>query len=136
MKLKPDYADAYYNLGIALLRQGKLDEATRSWLQTLRIKPDYADAHFNLGVVLARQQKHDQAISHWLEVIRLDARNTAALVNLSAGYAKTGEFSKAILYAEKALTLARAAGNDQLAQEINRRIEFYRQKRPLGTNAR
>ena len=36
-------------LGAALLRQGKLDEAIGQYQEAIRLKPDYANAHNNLG---------------------------------------------------------------------------------------
>ena len=48
--LKSDYAEAHYNLGVALTDQGKLEEAIAAYRQAIGIKPDYAEAHSNLGV--------------------------------------------------------------------------------------
>jgi len=130
VRLKPEDTDAHYNLGVVLARQGKLDEAVKHYSMALQIEPDYANAHYNLGVILARRQKHDMAIRHWLEVVRINPNNIGALVNISVSCAKTGQFPKAILYAEKALNLARAAGEDELAQKIKERIKLYKQNKP------
>ena len=39
---KPDYAEAYYNLGNLLLSQGHKKEALESYNQALEVKPDYS----------------------------------------------------------------------------------------------
>ena len=52
IRLKPDYAEAHYNLGIALTDQGKLDEAVAEYRAAIRLQPDYAEAHYNLGIAL------------------------------------------------------------------------------------
>ena len=52
MAIKPDFAEAYNNLGDVLNLQGKLDEAVANFQQALRIKPDYATAHGNLAFSL------------------------------------------------------------------------------------
>ena len=44
LKLKPDYAEAHYNLGNALQDQGKLDEAVDCYRRAVELKPDYAEA--------------------------------------------------------------------------------------------
>ena len=44
LAIKPDYAEAYYNMGIALQEQGKLEEAIEAYNKSLAIKPDYAAA--------------------------------------------------------------------------------------------
>ena len=50
--LKPDYAEAYSNLGITLHELGRLDEAEASYLQAIALNIDYAEAHSNLGMTL------------------------------------------------------------------------------------
>ena len=65
MRLKPDSADLPYNLGIALGRQGMLEEAAANYRQALRLKPDHAEAYHNLGVALTQQgQLADAAASY------------------------------------------------------------------------
>jgi tetratricopeptide (TPR) repeat protein len=44
-------AMAHNNLGIALVRQGRLEEAIQSFLSALNINPDYANASSNLLAV-------------------------------------------------------------------------------------
>ena len=39
VRIKPDYAKAYYNLGIVLADQGKLEDAISRYTEALRIKP-------------------------------------------------------------------------------------------------
>ena len=52
IKIKPDFAEAYSNLGIALVAEGKNEEAISHYKMAIKIKPDYADAYNNLGAVL------------------------------------------------------------------------------------
>ena len=65
LRLKPDYAEAYNNLGNALKDQGKLEEAIASYQQALRLKPDYAEAYNNLGNALKDQGKLEEAIASY-----------------------------------------------------------------------
>jgi len=126
VRLKPNDAEAHYTLGMALVGQGKLDEGIKHLLEVIRLNPNNTDAHYNIGVALANQGKLDEAIKYWLEVVWLNPKNIDALVNLAKGYAKVSKLQEAILFAEKALTLARAAGDKRLAQEIQQRIELYK----------
>ena len=48
LAIKPDYAEAYNNMGNALKEQGKLEEAIEAYNKALAIKPDYAEAIENL----------------------------------------------------------------------------------------
>ena len=47
LAIKPDYAEAHYNLGFSLHRLGQLDAAVRCYKKVVAIKPDYAKAHNN-----------------------------------------------------------------------------------------
>ena len=54
LEIKPDYAEAYYNMGNALKDKGNPEAAIDSYQQALKIKPDYAEAYNNMGVALKR----------------------------------------------------------------------------------
>ena len=71
LRLKPDYAEAHYNLGIALVKKGQIDEAIRQYQEAIRLKPDYAEAHNNLGIALGRKGQIDEAIRQFQEAARL-----------------------------------------------------------------
>ena len=45
LRSRPDYAEAYNNLGVALKEHGKLDEAQAAYEQTLRLAPNHLEAH-------------------------------------------------------------------------------------------
>ena len=55
VQLKPDFAEAHNNLGVAFKNQRKLDEAVACYRRALELKPDYAEAHNNLGNALKDQ---------------------------------------------------------------------------------
>ena len=50
VKLKPDYADAYVNLGVLYAMQRKLDQAEQAYEEAIRLRPMMAEAYYNLGV--------------------------------------------------------------------------------------
>ena len=52
LAIKPDYAEAHNNLGIAFYDRKMLQEAVASYHKAIEIKPDFAEAHTNLGSVL------------------------------------------------------------------------------------
>ena len=52
IRLKPDDAEAHFNLGRALKDRGCLDEAVAAYNNVIRCKPDYAEAYSDLGVIL------------------------------------------------------------------------------------
>jgi len=44
LRIKPDYAQAHYNLAAALERVGRVQEAIQHYQQALRSKPDLTEA--------------------------------------------------------------------------------------------
>ena len=53
VKLRPDIAEAFHNLGFAYERTGDLRNAARAYERALQIKPNYPSALNNLGYLLA-----------------------------------------------------------------------------------
>lgn len=55
LRLRPEYAEAQNNLGVALTQiPGRASEALPHFQAAVKVKPDYADARFNLGVALSQ----------------------------------------------------------------------------------
>jgi tetratricopeptide (TPR) repeat protein len=132
VSLDPNNGDYHYNLAVALASQGKTDETIRHLTTAVRINPDNAKAHYNLGVMLSRQGKINEAIEHWSQSARLDPKDINSLLHLGEGYAEIGRFSEAVLVTERAFNLARAAGQEQRAQQIQKRLELYKQNKLPG----
>jgi len=133
VNLRPDFTGAHYNLGVALARQGKLNEASGHWLNVIRLEPNNAEVHYMLANALAAQGKLDEAIQNYTKAIQIKPEiDTSPRLHdlLSMNYAKTGQYQKAVLSAQKAVDLARAAGQETLAQQIEQRIELYKQNKP------
>jgi len=91
LRIKPDYAEACYNLGLALLRLGRLPEATTYYEQAVRIRPDYAMthsnvyamAHNNLGNALLQAGKVQEAIQQYEQALRIKPDLVQAQINLA-----------------------------------------------------
>ena len=71
LSFKPDYVDAYINMGHVLKGQGELDQAIAAYNEAISIKPDYADAYNNVGAVLFHQGKLQEAIEAYNEAISI-----------------------------------------------------------------
>ena len=52
IKVKPDYAEAYNNMGTALKEKGDLDAVIENYKQVIKIKPDYAEAKHLLASLI------------------------------------------------------------------------------------
>ena len=101
--LKPDYAEAHYNLGIALNELGENGEAVNSYNKAIDLKPDHIEAYNNLGVALNALGKHEEAIASYdkaidLKLDFLEAYNNRGLVLIEQGHNQEAinSFNKAI----------------------------------------
>jgi Flp pilus assembly protein TadD len=54
LRINPDDAKAYYNLGVVLAQAGRISEAIAHYDQALRLKPDFAEARNALARLQAR----------------------------------------------------------------------------------
>jgi serine/threonine protein kinase/tetratricopeptide (TPR) repeat protein len=61
--LVPDNAGVLLNLGQALRRAGRLDEAVVTLRRALALKPDYAMVHLALAATIQEQGSHEEAIA-------------------------------------------------------------------------
>ena len=94
---------AHNNLGVALARQGRFDEAVAHLAKALEIRPKYAWAHNNLGAVLARQANLNEAIAHFSEALRIDPKLAEADISLGIALASQGHLHEALSHFLKAL---------------------------------
>ena len=51
IKLNPNIACAYKNLGVIYKEKGQLDQALEATLKAIELKPDYADAYNLIGII-------------------------------------------------------------------------------------
>ena len=59
IELKPDYAQAHNNLGVALMNKGNTNEAISHFKMAIELKPDYAQAQKNLETALRSVEVQD-----------------------------------------------------------------------------
>src|SRR5205085_808796 len=78
LALRPDYADAWNNLGNVFRDQGLEDEATTCYRRAIELRPGFARACYNLGVALAEQMRGDEALRWFNEALRIDPAFTEA----------------------------------------------------------
>jgi len=93
----------HYNLGLALQREGRIEEASVHYGEALRIRPDYPEAHANLGVILAKQGHLDLATAHFTEALRIDPDHAEGHNNMGLALSLQGRLDEAILHYVRAL---------------------------------
>ena len=70
--INPDSADAYYDRGILLEKQGNVPQAISDFTQTIKINPQDVDAYYSRGNAYAQQHHFTQAIADYNKVIEIN----------------------------------------------------------------
>ena len=96
LEYHPNHADAYCNLGTALISAGLLDEAIIAYRQSILLNPNDADSHNNLGNALKLKGKPDEAIALYRRALALAPDYALAANNLGVVLAEKGLFDEAI----------------------------------------
>ena len=102
---RPKNSRAENNLASALLKTGKVQEATVHLAQALRLKPDNAKAYFNLGIASAQQGRVQEAMQQYEQALRLKPDYAEAHNSLGLELAQLGQVQEAIGQYEQALQL-------------------------------
>jgi serine/threonine protein kinase/Flp pilus assembly protein TadD len=63
LEQRPDDADVFYDLGLALQLTDRLEEAAGAYRRALTLRPDHAESYCNLGVTLRLQGKFAEALA-------------------------------------------------------------------------
>ena len=112
LQLRPAYAEANNNLGLALTKLGRPEEGIPYLETALRLKPQSEAARNNLAVALAEAAARHAAAGRTAEVIRayeraLQVKPQLAFVhsNLANAYFESGQLALARRHAERALTI-------------------------------
>jgi Flp pilus assembly protein TadD len=105
IRLKPDYADAFVNRGIARGDKGDVEGELRDYNEAIRFKPDSAEAFYNRG--LARHDKGDLegAIQDYNEAIQFKPGYANAFYNRGNARRAKGDLEGALQDYSEAIRL-------------------------------
>jgi len=104
-KKYPNFASIHYNLGIALVAEGKNEEAISHYKMAIKINPDYAKPQNNLENALVAEGKNEEAISYYKTAIGLNPDFPDAYNNLGAALFNAEMTEEAISHYKKAIKL-------------------------------
>ncbi len=86
ISLRPDHAQAHYNLGLIYQHLGKNEEAIKCYEQATRIMPDYALPYNNIGAMKIESELYEEAIEALKRAVSLKSDFSEALYNLASAY--------------------------------------------------
>lgn len=95
-------AEAHYHLGLALVGQGKIEEAVASFRQSCTVKPDFAMAHLHWGMALASMGNFGAAAMQYRQVIKISPSLLAAYYHLALAQLGLRQYNDALKNLEQA----------------------------------
>lgn len=105
VQIDPDYAEAQYNLGVALQRTGRNEDAIVALQASLRIVPDSYDALYTLGVAAGAAKRNAVAGDAFEKAIALAPKRPDAWIGLGIWLRQIGKKEEAREALKKALEL-------------------------------
>ncbi len=102
---RPDHAEAFHGLGMALCQTGRQLEGIGLMRQAIHVNPRAASYHANLGAVFLRIGRLDEAIASCRAAIALQPDLPKPQVNLSAALLKQGRLEEAGVTCRRAIAL-------------------------------
>jgi tetratricopeptide (TPR) repeat protein len=134
---------AQNNLGEALARAGRSDEAMQHYSEAVRIHPGYAPARNNLGISLAERGRYAEADANFEAALAVTPDSPTTLSNLATSKARQGQYAAAIGYYRRALELdpTSEVAHESLADtlvlsgKIGEAIAHYRESIRLDPSA-
>ncbi|HUB67574.1 MAG TPA: tetratricopeptide repeat protein [Candidatus Methylacidiphilales bacterium] len=101
----PDCWLGYNNLGSALAREGRTDEAIAQFQKALKLEPDYPEAHNNLGDALLREGQVNEATEQFQDALKINPQFADAHYDLGLALAHRGEIDEGIGQFQEALKI-------------------------------
>ena len=127
IRLKPDYADAFNNRGLARRAKGNVEGALQDFSEAIRLKPDYAVAFNNRGFVCSENDDVEGALQDINQAIRLKPDLAAAFDSRGTVRAAKGDMEGALQDYNEAIRLkpdyAIAFNNRGLARRAKGDVE-------------
>jgi protein O-GlcNAc transferase len=96
IRVDPNFAEAYSNLGNALKELGDLKGATQFYLKAVKLKPRYGDAYNNLASAYMLQGQMQQAMETYQMALVINPDLVDAHTNLGNLYKATGDIEVTI----------------------------------------
>jgi hypothetical protein len=96
----------HYNLGIAYMEKGRIDEAIEEYKAALRLDSHSARAHNNLGVAYYKLGRLDDAIRELETALELEPQFADAHYNLGIAFGDKGDHERAYIEIKKAMSLS------------------------------
>jgi tetratricopeptide (TPR) repeat protein len=103
--IEPTFAEAHYNLGLALVLTGKYEEALSYFEKAVTLNPYFFRGYQGMGDSLLQLDRAEEAIKQYLKALDLNPDDPAVHCNLGIAYSVVENNEKAVEEFEKTLEL-------------------------------
>lgn len=100
-----DNVMAEENLGEAIFKQGRTDEAIGHFKRALQIEPNLATSHASLGAALLRKGQWNDALAHLRRALEIDPKQAPAHSSLGVALLEMGRPDESLAHLRKALEI-------------------------------
>jgi Flp pilus assembly protein TadD len=104
LKVRPDFGRARNNLGVALRRRGKVDEAIEQYKLALQKDPKFSEARSNLGAAYYSMGRTEDAIREFEAAAKLGGSNAYYYHHLGIIQFQQGNYDEAMKQFKKAIS--------------------------------
>jgi tetratricopeptide (TPR) repeat protein len=105
LHINPEFAEAHYNLGNALMALDRPEDAAANHEKALALRPDFPEAHNNLGNVLKELGRPYDAVAAYKKALALEPDFAEVHSNLGNVFMSLGRFGEAKAAHDQALRL-------------------------------
>ncbi|MGK0298459.1 MAG: tetratricopeptide (TPR) repeat protein [Gammaproteobacteria bacterium] len=105
IEIKPNYAKAYNNLGIALKTHGNLGSAVQQYSLAIFFNPEDSKTYYNIAIALDELGDVQRAVTEYKNAISKNPEYTQAYYNLGNVYDRLGNKSEAKFHFQEAIRL-------------------------------
>src|SRR5262249_43929876 len=102
IKLRPEFPEAEYQRGVALVNLGRNPEAERAFTNSIALRKDWVLPHAALGTLLSHSSRDKEAEPQLRQAVQLGAKDFVTLDALSAVRARAGDEKEALALATQA----------------------------------
>ncbi|MGD8593282.1 MAG: tetratricopeptide repeat protein [Gammaproteobacteria bacterium] len=96
-KTYPELSGPYTNLGLIYFREGKIDEAEKTFLQAVKVNPKSAVSYNHLGIISRGKGKFQEAKEYYQKALKINDDYAYAHLNIGILYdLYLGELDKAL----------------------------------------
>ena len=105
VSIKPDYAEAHFNLGVVLKASDQPNLAVESYKRAITLLPNYLVAHNNLGNALKQIGKIEEAVISYQNAITINPEFAESHNNLGVALHALKRFNEAVKSYEIAVSI-------------------------------